>query len=326
MLLKDTADICRFVNNINKNSNWDRLSVAVSDAEDLFIIPAIGKTFYDQLNSQYAANVFTGANALVLPILQKALANYTVYLDIQTRIGVVGDAGYVENTSEKTTQARQWVQNQALENTFYKADKFLNDALIYMEGAGSFSLWIASENYTVFKELFFSTATEFNRYEQISESRNTFLAMRPYMTFCENRYIEQAISPALFTNLKVKYKANTLTSGDKILLDYIRRTLAYFTIYESIPNLNVSMTGTGLRVITTNDALTQKLKADDKAITEKMKSAKAKAESSLTELVRYLEATATVSVFPEFYNMVQDEKQKIKRKPHDNSHKTSFMV
>lgn len=301
----------KFVNNVNKNAADDAFNASIGDAESLFIIPAIGPELYEVLSDEYNAGPLSEENTRLMKLLQPALAHYTMYMDLQTRIGTVGNAGYVENAPERTMQVRQWVHYGSCKNHFFIAESYLDKAIELMESKvgteESYEAWQNSAAYTFTKELFISGTADFqlNGKVDIGNSRSTWLALRPWVDIGEAMFIRPILTEALFEDLKTKVKTGELSGEEKALLAKIKPALAQWAISEGLGSLAISKQGGSIKVITTNDAITQTLLAPVDQVSALKITHRRNADTFGNLLVDYLDAKSTAELFPSYYEKVK---------------------
>lgn len=327
MLFKTTDDIRAFCPTFAGSVSWSVISPIVSLAELTYIIPAIGQDEYDDLESKYTANSITGKDAQLLGNVQRALSFFVSYMHMKINSVQHSDAGTFENTPANAQVSRQWKEQGSAEMFINVADESLDRSLAYLESnANDFPIWKASTAYTVSKELFITNATDLTKLgANINNSRSAYMALRPYILIVEESYIIPAISQAMYDKLKQEIIDGNLSGVNTALVAKIRPALAQLTLVEGIPYLNVSLTGTGLKVITTNDAITQKSMAGDKEKTNILSKAFENGNTMLVNLKSFIES-ATVGTYPEFDASTNKGNNEPRTSVRDNSGKTSFSL
>lgn len=327
MLIVDIATLKEYVNNVNKNAALESFEGSLQNAEMLFIVPVIGLDLYTQLNTQIAGNNVNANNQKLLKVLLPALANLTMYCDLQTRIATVGNAGYVENSSEHTTQVRQWVHFGSCKMHYWLGENWLEQTLSFLEeNISDFDIWKESEAYTDTRDTFFKSAKDFSKKVDIENSRRTFLSLKSWINTAEEIYIRPVITDELFDSLKTKNAANDLSEEETKLVDKIKFALAHWAMYESLPTLSYSKNG-GYRAIQINDAITQAMTLTDTQKADAQKSHHKKAEAFTGQLISYLDKVSSDTVFSEYYTQKVQTGKNFKAKPvYKNGESKSFML
>lgn len=292
MLLKTIEDITAHVE-INSNMSFDLLKPAIFQAELKYIIPAVGLAFYNELDALAAPSADQAAAILNI---QRALANYAVYLYGPKGMVQTGDAGILEHSSQNNVPTRQWVFDQLQESYHNAGDASLDFALAWLElNKDKFATWTGSEAYTESKELFVSNATELAAFTNVAESRRTYLAMRPFIRRTERQHIREAIGEELFTKLK---GAGLTEPYQELIDDYIKPAVAVFSAYTSIPELPLEISDEGVRFKSYNTGTRRKDKAGDTDLLQLYRSLEGSGEAEIANLKAFLFKKA--DQYPEF--------------------------
>lgn len=254
LTIKDT-EFKQFFPSVNKNMDWNSLSPYVQQAEDCEIIPAIGQSFYNQLQSEYDSNgnIADATVAKTFRLLRTALAYYAIYYALPQLNLRVGDAGASETSSSDVQPTRQWVFNLSRWETLRTGSKYLDMALEHMESQvqannSDYDAFKNNNAYTVFKELLIPTASVFQKFYNIENSRISYKKLAPYIAKAEQRYLQPLLSD-FFDELKSQHTSNTLNTANNAILPAVQRLLAEYTVILAIPDLNFVNDGAGWRII-----------------------------------------------------------------------------
>ncbi|AHM62313.1 hypothetical protein D770_20320 [Flammeovirgaceae bacterium 311] len=326
MLFKATSDIAAHVE-INDNATFDLLVPSVQAATLEYIIPAISDEFYLELEEKYT----TGAELdpkeqEVLKRLQSALANYMLCIYGPKGMVRVGDAGIVETNSANTTPTRQWVLRSWKRAHMKAGDKALDYALKYLEDNKEFfTTWAESEAYTESKELIFRNAGQLAEYINVSNSRRTFMKLKPFIRRAERRVLRQVLGDDLFQEVKDNLKA--AAPGEqytKLLQEYIRPAMAPIVLQMGISEMNLEVSEDGIRIKSTNDGLEQDQPAgsDDKSAL--FRSLDTNGEAELEDLKQFL--MKEIDTYPAFESSKVYMDRTSGSKPWDSNGKTWVIV
>lgn len=88
------------------------------------------------------------------------------------------------------------------------------------------TLWQSSKYFYLIADLFIHTATVFNRYVDIYDSREKFINLLPDLRYCQANYIENELGDTLTADLLKKSMESTGNAQEKKLLNKIREALA----------------------------------------------------------------------------------------------------
>ena len=293
-------------------------------AELQYIIPAIGQDLYDYLALGAGLDVTETA---LLTHLKRSIAYYALLEALPFMTVSVGDGGTSETADSKTSPVRQWTYQKIEEAAAQKADTFLDLALKFLEWkAAFFPVWVSSPAYLLSRELFISSTEQLSKIIPIAGSRRAFLLLRNYIERAELLYIRAWTGPELFEELKAAQVADSLTADQEILLQKINRALGNYALFEALPEIAVSITGQGIRILSDNDGIRQRLAAKASDITVLRSSVEGAARKFSADFKQYLDENAELK-FPTYFNSktYQDQVQQPKSyELPDNSFQKSF--
>lgn len=90
------------------------------------------------------------------------------------------------------------------------------------------SLWKKSPTYYLNNGLLFNTATDFNLYVDIYESRDRFITLLPDIRYCQELHIEAEIGIVLLSDLIDKHRAGSLNAKEQKAYIMLQRTLSLY--------------------------------------------------------------------------------------------------
>lgn len=262
MLFKDTDEVKNHIS-VNHNFELEDITPSVKQAANKYIIPAIGRDFYNEL---VTANEGTPDEKQKKAIehTQAALANYAYFLYVPVGFVQIGNAGIQEANTESASAARQWVTYDLKKALLEAGDIALDVLLEFLEkNADEYPAWKNSDAYTVNKELFINDADTFSKFTNIQNSRRTFLALRPFIAKAERFYITSAISKELFDELKEAMKNGSTDEKQKKVIDLIQPALAQLALHKAIPEIIFQVGADGIRVQSWSNGFLKKDTASD---------------------------------------------------------------
>lgn len=305
MLFKTTAEIKKFWPIIG-TTKIESLLPFIETAERDYIIPFISQEQYDDLNEAYnseeegSGSSMSAEQTVLLYRVQSALAHYLFYLWIPTGQLQIGDNGIRIAVTDTLKTAFEW-QIDGLKRSVLKAAGSAMDALLsYMEAhKADYSLWVASEAYTEFKDLFIPTTSLFTKlYAPLGNSRLNFLAIRSSMMMVQDFVIKAELGDDYYEELMAQHLIGDateegsgqdgLTPENKKIVGLIQKALAQLTMARAFMELSVTIDDRGImnfnnamnKLISNNEmpvmaAMISKLEksceADGKAYIQKMK-------------------------------------------------------
>ena len=216
MLINSTEDI-QTVLSVNITLDYSNIRNHLKTCENRYIKPLLGDSLYSELDTIHndAGLTPTTEQAELTRLCQTSMAYLALHKFIPYAEVNIGDGGIrrLENDKNKTAHKNQIVnlREASLEDGF----SAIEDAIIYIEdNISEFSSWPYQDNH----QYFINTATEFNKFVFIDESRLLFLQLLPRMEEVETR-LENNISSDFFNELKSKIQNADTTpiSADDLL-------------------------------------------------------------------------------------------------------------
>lgn len=261
MLFKTIPEIKQYIS-VNATSIFDSIAPYIRMAEMKYLVPAIGKDEYDDLNTAYnGTDPLTDAQEALLPYAQRMVAYlaYSLYLPMgQVQ---VGESGIQIVSSENKKTAWQWQVDQLDESLRELGFNAVEEMLAFMEAnKEDYPLWTASTAFTENNELFVSSAIEFTSYYNINNSRRLYNAMRFIIKKVETFKIKPLLGAAYFAALKASIIAGAVSDDDQLVLDFIKNIVCYLTLADLPSLLSVKVGEDSIVSLETSKTLTTKLK------------------------------------------------------------------
>lgn len=237
-LITDIATIKKYCS-INKNVDWDSISPYVAQAERKYIKSLLGSVLYDD----YCTTVPTGNELLAYTLFQEASANLSWFLYMPLANVQVSDSGIAVQQGENF-KAAEWWQIRDLRRSFLDAGlNAIDEALKIMEeNEADFSPWETTEGYTIFKELFVKRAETFNRWFNINNSRQTFLALRPYLLESHHQYFKAQLNTATMATINA-----AVEDTHKEVLDLLQASMVNYAVEKAVNSGAFDLSANGLQ-------------------------------------------------------------------------------
>lgn len=237
-------------------------------AAERFIIPAIGRELYDWIAEAYhGTEPLTPEQENLLPRIQRPLSFYTLLEASPTLTLQIGDAGIMEADAEHVVPVRQWVLKDAQESWLSAGDLHTDILLEWLEeNKADFPIWAGSDSFSESKELTIPSTLAFDKLIRINRSRRTYLALRPFIARAEEFQLQEILGSEFYTDFKAAILMDPVSEPIKELLKRVVAFVAYTALLEAIPELNIQISGSGFRVLSTTDGIAQKMLANENAI------------------------------------------------------------
>lgn len=294
MLLKTIDEIRQYCTAITSGMLFEAVIPAIRQAEQTYIIPAMSQAQYDIINTEYQAGTIAGTKLKLLKFAQASISYFVAYHQSTINALQLTDGGNMEPTPNNTTPARMALIESSQDHFFDTANINLDVMLTYMElNKADFTAWVASEAYTLTKELFINSTAEFEATGlRINKSREIFMSIRPFISEVEQFTIRPILGKTLYDGVKARILDGTTTTADKKLIKQISKALAYLSMLEALPTMNAKITTKGLQVSQSNTSVTQKSLAQDKAKSQFYEQIHKTGSANLTRLREFLEENA----------------------------------
>ncbi|GAB2954827.1 hypothetical protein GCM10027048_20470 [Hymenobacter coalescens] len=288
MLFTTTEELKQHLSTLHQNLRWETILSHVEQAETTHLAPYVTQELIDEL-SQPTADL-SPVQVALRKRLRDAAAHYIV-LDAAPFLAIsAGDVGMMEQRTDQATGARQWVYNNFVDAAADNGDRLLDAALVWLEfKADDFPTWNDSDLARASRELLLQNAHEVSRFVGIQESRRTFGALLPYLRQVEDLEIRPLLGDELTDELKAALAARQLSAEQKQLLEQLRPALAHRAYAVALPFLSISVTGRGIRLLSDNDGIRQRLAAPEKVVASLASAADQVATQYLERLKRHVD-------------------------------------
>lgn len=284
-----------FANNTASLPNMDK-------AERKFIIPVIGQALFDQLQEQYNNSTLSPANEKLLPRVQAALSPLAYWLELPFINAQITDAGLRKPGTDNL--------QPVFKHDFYSIWTALSDSgmdemealIAFLEAnAGDYPLWVASPAYNAYRMFFVKNGTEFSQIYTLKHPRRCWMNMSSIMQLVEDVYIGKSIGAAFAAELR------GLTNPDEAqqaAIALIKKAVVYLTIKHAGSQRTARLTDDGftIQVADPDAADPSRQAAADPVLARLQQETEHIGQSYLSDLVDYLNKTASSTVFPLYYN------------------------
>lgn len=185
--------------------DWEKVIPFSKRAERDFIQELIGQDQYDALVVHSLDEESGLPMDQVKFIFSEAIANQAMLMALPTINVLITNSGTKTSENKEASNA-DWKDKRDLNRSLYKVyNKALDSAFQIMEeNVSVFPEWASSKYYTVFKDYIVSQTSIFNLHFTISNSRPTFMAVKPYMKEVEDQYLKSMLGTCTLDFLKTK--------------------------------------------------------------------------------------------------------------------------
>lgn len=310
MLFETTSELKKYIP-ANISLEFDDIKPYIALAETRFIIPVLGKAQYNKLQEVFTNGLDqssgsgsgSGSGSLydedahndLLDKVRLPLANFAFLLYIPMAQVQISSSGiHISRNENKTAAFNQQIDD--LKRSFQDSGYVGIDILLEFleENKSIYTLWAASDAFTIFRESFINKTADFNKIININNSRRTFLTLKPIMKRVEDHFVKPSLCDDLFDEIKQEIRDGNVSGLNQKLLDLIQPAISHLTISEAIDELTIIYSDYGLSVFP-NDTSIKRVDDEEMAQTTlgnlKIKS-RQNGETYLRQLRDYLNANA----------------------------------
>ena len=283
---------------VNRNMAWSELEPYLRQSFRRYILPFVGQELYDDLADKIEANnTLSESQEEFITRLRDAAAYCTIMTMLPKKKTAIASMGAVENAgADGTTATSQWAFRTTLWSIAQDADRLVDDALQYLEDRvraedPDFDIWKDSYAFNNGKSDLFRTTEEFQQFQNINNSRRTYLVMLPILKQVSRQHIVPVLSQEQYDDLVQNYRDNTLSPELEKLLEKTRAAAAAWAVYYATRKMPVVIDHDGFRVVSNTEAIDQRAYAAEvtqSAIMALQQAVEQEARTNTADLVNFL--------------------------------------
>lgn len=296
----------------------------LAHVEETYLLPELGRIQYETLLTAYENSVrdvnqvaLSAKYAALLKECRKVLAPLGMLHYKNSTLSQISDAGSVEKATDSGYAVRLWVTNLQNDTLFQEGMRALDNLLDFLERKKfDYPLWMEGEGFSEYSSFLLRTTKQFNNEVNIGMSRRLFKSLRPEIKFAEEMIVKEHIGEDLYERLldglHEEYDSagsdsddtDELSADEEKLLKMIYPVVANYAIARSTLPLVFGNDGVYVRWSESQySGKTMHKNAPDAGAMAEAKAQKANTgRIYLDKLIKYLNANASESKFPEFYN------------------------
>jgi hypothetical protein len=264
MALINTITELRKYISIDVNTNIETIQSFIDEAELLYIVDLLGRAFYDEFSTAYAASVaessptpLSADNAKLLPYIQWCLAYYQLLGSIPLLSLTIGDMGIRTHRADDSDAASNRKEDRLMFHALHNADVFADKLLEFLEANASvskYATWYASTANTINSgNIVYNTAVA-SKHIPINDSRRVFLKIRNKIREIETRIIPKLIGQEQYDELVLQLKTGTsLTPENKLLISKLEPLISKRALYLQLPAMRVQVNENGIFIYSGTD-------------------------------------------------------------------------
>lgn len=233
MIFTDISQVKEFVGGgANMSIEMDSILPTMYLAAKQHIEPWLSKAQWTKLVDDFDAP--TPTQIALLPYVQRPLALITFHE--YAKIGGIqfGESGIFRVENEHQKSAYKYQENEYKDYMLLNGYETIEEMLIFLaENAEDYPLWKNSESAEKSQALFLNYATEFRMIYSQDISRYTFEILRPILEDLEYFAIRPTVGQDTLDLLRLSISNKDSSPSQRILLKFIQKALASFSIEEA---------------------------------------------------------------------------------------------
>jgi hypothetical protein len=314
MLFENIHDFGEHVDRVGA-LHLDHLTSAINDAEANDLTAILGPTLYSDLLSAYVASMADTAvelDAKYASLLPKARAVVAPTALAEAAPGLaitVSDGGLQRQENDQRKTLYQYQQADFIDAMRRKADRATDKLYAFLEeNIADYDSWSASQQFTSYRSVLIKTGTEFNAIFRSNTPYWLYYSLRPYMLQVQQidfaNILGSTTAQAIIT--KATAAEPNYTPEETILVDHLRKLLAYKSLVYGLPFINARIDETGVSVVSsstfsTRDKDSKRGNTPDTNLALLLSRLDAQVQLWVNTITAYMEATASTTVFPDYY-------------------------
>lgn len=266
----------------------------MAKADRKFLIPVLGQSVYDALNSQVTTTVTW---TTLLDICRSYVAPMAMLSELATRNIQITDSGIKKTTSQDMDNVFRWEYLELKSNLEQSAAEALDELWQHLLDTGSTYTWTNPNT----RNKLFKTAKEFKTYyANLQQPYRVFESLQPIMVTVEDQYLKQAMGSVSYDAL---IDAATPSDLEKEALVLIKKAAAHYIVMQACLQLPAKLTPQGFTIqLSSSDSANQSEQAaPDNTLSVLRSTCENTGNAYIRQLKTFLNANASGSDFAEYY-------------------------
>lgn len=188
---------------VSSNFDFDRAKPYIVKAERKYIVPLIGKDEYQYFIDNEETAEEDDSKKAVRKLLQEATVNLAFHLGFAALFVHISNYG-VNQSDPENTKKSDWSERNDLQRLLIRdGNEALDEVLKEMElNLDQFQDWRDSDSFTMLNESFTKHTKDFQKWFNIHNSRQTFLAIKPTIREVSEQYFLNWIDDDTIAQIK----------------------------------------------------------------------------------------------------------------------------
>lgn len=235
-LIKDLEELKKYMP-VDQNTSMDTIESSVTDAEDRYLMPALGDTVFNNLADGVEADDLTADEEALLEYCLKALAPLAYYIGLPELNVRMGDNGLHTAASSDVERLPKWMFDNLQIALCKRGFAALDRLYLYLEkgdGKDWYDDWKDSDAYSNYKDLLLNSAATLNEYVEAGFSRWFFMQLITWIKATERQMLVDTLGPAFFDELKEAFAEDDTDEYQDKLITYLQECISYMAYSKAL--------------------------------------------------------------------------------------------
>lgn len=307
MLVQAEETVQEFVA-VTTSLTFDRIQPELQDVQENIIVRFLGNDTVEELEQAIANDTLTDHQTRLLKKVQKVICNIAVAHLLDFNAISIDDSGNHIQTNENQKTAFEWQKDLAQESLLKKGYTALDNLMVYLENYIDLYPTFLNDPTAHINQIenFIYKATDLKKYCNATNPFKVLQSLKPSFAKVEFMSLRPHLGDELYHNLKERFEAFELSTDEKHLINhYVQPAVANLALAEAITKLPFQISSGGIH-LNEKDGESSSSKTSSNQQRQELKNEFDKtANFYLKEMVNYLKAKASSTVFPEFHAFYQ---------------------
>lgn len=239
-MLQTTEDLKKYVS-ISKGFVFSEFEPYIDKTQRTYLQRYVGRLYFEEID----ANDEHGAlRKEAQKLVDCAMANFGYYLFTPYASLSLDASGMYNHESESRTKITVWQLNDIRRDLLRAGHEAMDELLELLEqNATVFVNWHNSYS-TIYNELLVNSTSVFQKFYNISNSRQTFLSLQPAIRLVEDKLLKTTFCADLLKRLK----ATDLNERETELKVFLQQAVVYGTVAKVCNEGIFELTATGIKM------------------------------------------------------------------------------
>ena len=286
---------------LDKNSKIEVFNPHIDASERNYLLPVLGKTFYDLLIADLDTETPAETTTDLLPYLRKPLAWNAYYLFFKKPVGSLSHSGFYKKTFDHSQAPAKWEIDSLKEELICNADKAIDELVDFLrENIEDYPTWEESDYFAQNANLIISKASEFDLWVKIGCSARVFHRLLFFRETAE-RNIKKTLCGDLHELIISQLNGSEAeTPAITALRPFLQAVIAFDTMSKAILQVPFFRYGNDVMTWTYNDGTLSKSGLTATEARNLQETYKQLYEDARNELIAYL--NDNIADYPEYEN------------------------